>query len=179
MNYHSLYRKDPYVNEMEELSIDYTEALSAKDYFGYYHPGLNRRDDDPVNSRLNYGYSIVRSAIARNLVISGFHPAFGIHHDNQLNLFNLADDLIEPYRAMVDQIAYHNMGSNEKLSKTERKNLAEVLFLACEINGQRVNVITAIGLMCDSLKRIILEYSEETFALPMILPYEILEDITE
>ena len=62
----------------------------AKEYFSYYHGGLNRRGDDPINSRLNYGYAVVRSSIARSLVASGFHPAFGIHHDSQLNAFNSA-----------------------------------------------------------------------------------------
>lgn len=77
------------------------EALAAKMYFASYHEGLNRRVEDPVNSRLNYGYAVVRSAIARNLVAVGFHPTFGIHHDSQLNAFNLVDDLIEPYRASL------------------------------------------------------------------------------
>lgn len=75
-------------------NVDAMEALAAKEYFEYYHEGLNRRVEDPVNSRLNYGYAVVRSSIARSLVAVGFHPTFGIHHDSQLNAFNLADDLI-------------------------------------------------------------------------------------
>ena len=75
-------------------NVDAMEALAAKEYFEYYHEGLNRRVEDPVNSRLNYGYVVVRSSIARSLVAVGFHPTFGIHHDSQLNAFNLADDLI-------------------------------------------------------------------------------------
>ena len=51
----------------------------------------------------------------------------GIHHDSQLNAFNLADDLIEPYRAMVDIVAHDNIGSNVLLSKTERREIAHVL----------------------------------------------------
>ena len=56
------------------------------------------------------------------MVVTGFHPTFGIHHDSQLNAFNLADDLIEPYRAIVDLIAHENIGSNIQLSKTEYTN---------------------------------------------------------
>jgi len=55
-----------------------------------------------IKDILNCGYAVVRSAIARKLVATGFHPTFGIHHDSQLNAFNLADDLIEPYRPIVD-----------------------------------------------------------------------------
>ena len=160
-------------------NIDYIEALAAKDYFQEYHKGLNRRGNDPVNNRLNYGYAIVRSAIARALVCTGFHPAFGIHHNNQLNAFNLADDLIEPYRAMVDQVAYYNLGPNDHLSKMERKELAGVLFNACMIEGKKINIISAIELMCESLKRIILEGSGEELQLPTILATEKMEDITE
>lgn len=61
------------------------------------------------------------------MVATGFHPTFGIHHDSQLNAFNLADDLIEPYRAIVDLIAHENIGSNIQLSKTEYTKLRKFL----------------------------------------------------
>lgn len=73
------------------------EGAAAREYFQFLHPGLNRRCDDPFNSALNYGYAIVRALVARALVITGFIPAIGIHHRSQLNAFNLADDLIEPF----------------------------------------------------------------------------------
>ncbi len=63
----------------------------------------------------------IESAIARKLVATGFHPTFGIHHDSQLNAFNLADDLIEPYRAIIDLAAHNNIGANVQLSKAERR----------------------------------------------------------
>lgn len=130
-----------YTEKLTTDDIDSIEALSAKEYFQFYHEGLNRRNDDPINSRLNYGYAVVRSAIARAVVAVGCHPAFGIHHNSQLNAFNLVDDLIEPFRAMVDLVAHENIGSNEKLSKTERSSLAHVLHNSCIVNGTKVNVI--------------------------------------
>ena len=51
---------------------------------------------------LNYGYAVVRAGIARDLAAQGFHPALGLHHDSVENAFNLADDLIEPFRPLVD-----------------------------------------------------------------------------
>ena len=90
----------------------------------------------------------MRSAIARKLVATGFHPTFGIHHDSQLNPFNLADDLIEPYRAMVDLVAHEN-------------------------------IMTAIDIMVESLKRIILDNSSEELKLPVVIPVESMEGITE
>lgn len=168
-----------YVCKLSGENVDISEALAAKEYFSYYHKGLNRRGDDPINSRLNYGYAVVRSSIARSLVASGFHPTFGIHHDSQLNAFNLADDLIEPYRAIVDVVAHENIGSNVQLSKSERKSISHVLHNACIINGMKVNVMSAIDMMVESLKRIILDKSEEQLQLPLILPIESMEGITE
>ncbi len=160
-------------------NVDYRESLAAKEYFSYYHEGFNRRSEDPLNSRLNYGYAIVRSAIARKLVSTGFHPTFGLHHDSQLNAFNLADDLIEPYRAMVDLVAHNNISSNVQLTRSERRELAHVLYNAYIIDGMKVNVISAIDIMVESLKRIILDGSTEEFKLPIIIPIESLEGITE
>ncbi|MBQ4559529.1 MAG: type II CRISPR-associated endonuclease Cas1 [Tyzzerella sp.] len=168
-----------YIDSVNGKNVDYCEAISAKEYFEFYHEGLNRRTEDPVNSRLNYGYAVVRSAIARKLVATGFHPTFGIHHDNQLNAFNLADDLIEPYRAIVDLVAHENIGSNVQLSKSERRELAHVLHNACIVDGIKVNVMSAIDIMVESLKRIILEDSDEHLKLPVIVPIEDMEGITE
>lgn len=168
-----------YVKSLDEQNVDYYESLAAKTYFKFYHEGLNRRIEDPVNSRLNYGYAVVRSSIARKLVATGFHPTFGIHHDNQLNAFNLADDLIEPYRPMVDLVAHNNIGSNVLLSKQERRALAQVLHNACMVEGTKVNILSAIEIMVESLKRIILEDSDELLKLPVVIPIEELEGITE
>lgn len=168
-----------YALSIHEENVDYHESLAAKEYFTFYHEGLNRRTDDPINSRLNYGYAVVRSAIARKLVATGFHPTFGIHHDSQLNPFNLADDLIEPFRAMVDLVAHENIGSNVLLSKQERRALAHVLHNACIVDGTKVNIITAIDIMVESLKRIILDNSDEELKLPTVIPIESMEGITE
>lgn len=100
---------------------------------------------------------------------AGFHPTFGIHHDNQLNAINLADDLIEPYRAIVDIVAHNNIGSNIQLSKNERREISHVLHNACMIDGVKVNVMSAIDMMIESLKRIILDDSDEKLILPIVL----------
>lgn len=166
-----------YAEALDENNVDNYEALSARDYFSFYNEGLNRRGEDPMNSRLNYGYAVIRSYIARSLVVAGFHPTFGIHHDNQLNAFNLADDLIEPYRAMVDLAAQENIGSDVELSKQERRAMALVLHNACVIGGAKVNIMTAVDNMVESLKRIILDKSDEKLELPVILPLESLEKL--
>ena len=89
------------------------------------------------------------------------------------------DDLIEPYRAIVDLVAHNNIASNIQLTKSERREFAHVLHNACIVDGVKVNVMSAIDIMVESLKRIILDASTEKLKLPMILPIESMEGITE
>lgn len=110
---------------------------------------------------------------------TGFHPTFGFHHNSQLNPFNLADDLIEPFRPIVDLAALNNIGSNILLSKKERKQISMVLHNACIVNKTKVSVMQAIDLMIESLKRIVLLNSKEKLLLPTVIPIEYLGGITE
>lgn len=86
---------------------DNHEAWGAQIYFpALFGDGFSRDLSLFTNAALNYGYSIVRSAIARSLVGYGFLPAFGVHHKSEQNAFNLADDLLEPFRATVDAAVF-------------------------------------------------------------------------
>ena len=159
--------------------IDAIEANAAKDYFHYLHPGLNRRNDDPVNSCLNYGYAVIRNAIIRAVILAGFQPALGIHHDNYLNAFNLADDLIEPWRAMVDLIALRDPGTSTVLSRSKRKEIAMVLHHACMVNDTKVSVLSGIDEMVGSFRNRIVTGDASNLKLPIILPIEVLEAVKE
>lgn len=82
------------------------EGQGAKHYWSNLFPDTFRRNkegaEDPLNIRLNYGYAVLRSMIARALVASGLNGTLGLGHCNAGNAFNLADDFIEPYRFLVD-----------------------------------------------------------------------------
>jgi CRISPR-associated protein Cas1 len=86
---------------------DNVEAQAARRYWPLLMgAGFRRdRDADDVNALLNYGYTVLRSLCARAVVASGLHPSIGVHHANRTNPFALADDLIEPFRALVDLLA--------------------------------------------------------------------------
>lgn len=71
------------------------EGFAARVYFNSYMPSTTRQEDNTVNAALNYGYSIMRGSVARSLAAYGFIPAVGVHHCNELNPFNLADDFME------------------------------------------------------------------------------------
>ena len=79
------------------------EGYVAKMYFEIaFGKGFNRNNENIFNACLDYGYSILRGAIARIIAKYGFIPSIGIHHKSELNNYNLADDFIEPFRPIVD-----------------------------------------------------------------------------
>lgn len=92
------------------------EAEVAKKYFHYLFGNDFYRKDETniINGTLNYGYSIIRSIIARKIVAHGLEPSLGIWHHSELNSFNLADDLIEPFRPFVD-LEVFNMKMEKEL----------------------------------------------------------------
>jgi len=168
-----------YTDEISEADIDACEANAAREYFYYLHPCLNRRTNDPVNSCLNYGYAVLRNAIIRAVALAGFLPAIGIHHDNYLNPFNLADDLIEPWRAMVDVIAIQDPGTSNVLNAKKRRELAAVLHNACLLNGAKVPVLTGIETMVNSIRNRIVSNGSGDIQLPILLPIEVIDAIKE
>lgn len=82
------------------------EGQGARHYWNNLFPETFSRNkegaEDPLNIRLNYGYAVLRSMIARSLVSAGLNGTLGLGHSNAGNAFNLADDFIEPYRFLVD-----------------------------------------------------------------------------
>ena len=93
------------------------EAQAARRYWGLVFNKKFKRDKhgDGINGLLNYGYIVLRAIVSRAICAAGLHPSFGIHHSNQGNAFALADDLMEPYRALVDRqvISLVNAGIDE------------------------------------------------------------------
>jgi CRISPR-associated protein Cas1 len=146
------------VPKVKSGDSDNTEAIAAKIYWtGIFFPGFVRHSSDLVNMALNYTYAIVRAMISRSIAASGLIPALGVHHCNMLNAFNLSDDLIEPFRPIVDLFVrrkVHNLNpAAEELSKELRKELLSIGFAKCEINGKGYEIATAIQEVCDSFVR--------------------------
>lgn len=83
---------------------DNHEAIAARKYWKRLFGKNFKRDfEQPgINALLNFGYAILRSTLCRYIVASGLSPALGVHHHNKLNPWCLADDLIEPYRPIID-----------------------------------------------------------------------------
>ena len=123
--------KPCYMN-VKSTDADNREGIAARIYWSelFGSEFYRSREGPPPNSLLNYGYTILRAAVARAIMGSGLFPAFGIFHRNRYNAFPLADDLMEPYRPYVDELVYnlHNQG-HEQLTKEVKGQLLRILFV--------------------------------------------------
>ena len=111
---------------------DNRESYAARMYWKYLFGKEFIRDKNlsGINSFLNYGYAIMRSSMARAICASGLLPSLGLHHDNHLNQFCLADDLFEIYRPLVDCVVFHlGIDSDSELTPEYKTKLTETLWI--------------------------------------------------
>ncbi len=129
------------------------EGYAARMYFrALFGNDFTRDDENYINAALNYGYAILRSFIAKMIVAYGFEPSMGIHHKSQLNAFNLADDIIEPFRPVVDYYVFTNCdGWCEEFATAQKAELQLLLNSAVLVDGKRHCVANAIELMVQSI----------------------------
>ena len=109
-----------YVNDVRVGDKTNREAHSAKVYFNsLFTKKFIRNANDDINAALNYGYSILLSNFNKEIINNGYLTQLGIHHKSEFNQFNLACDLIEPFRPIIDNFVYYNQtrqfDSNYKL----------------------------------------------------------------
>lgn len=98
----------PLYQNVKSGDVDNREGVAARLYWNeLFGESFTRlREGASPNNLLNYGYTLLRAAVARALMGAGLFPAFGIFHRNRYNSFPLADDVMEPYRPFVDEIVY-------------------------------------------------------------------------
>ncbi|MDY3204181.1 MAG: type II CRISPR-associated endonuclease Cas1 [Arcobacter sp.] len=130
------------------------EAISAFYYFKeLFGKDFSRNNsDDNRNIALNYGYSILRSSIVRYIIAYGLNPSFGMWHSSELNAFNLADDLIEPFRPIVDRYVLNNVSKNNPISSTNKQELVALLYSKVR-NNQEQNISVN-----EAIKNIVASY---------------------
>lgn len=147
------------------------EGTAAKVFYNsLYGKDYVRFSDTVINSAQNYGYGVLRSAIARSLNTYGMCLYLGVKHHGATNPFNLVYDIIEPFRPVVDYYIAENMSLLiDILSIQVRKELVNLLNAKVEVNGMRVTVQYAIDLLAKSYLRAI-EFKEYDLALPNIEP---------
>ena len=168
---------------------DNIEAQAAQLYFrDLWGDGFHRDQKRFYNVAINYGYAVVRSAIARTLLSYGLLPAFGLFHRNEQNVFNLADDVIEPYRAFVDAWVLKRYPIEpvkadkpdgviepiDQLKPSDKAYLVELLGADIRLSTHspidgRCTLLSAIDITVSGLSRIIVSKTAITaFPMPIL-----------
>ena len=139
-----------YIHEMEFADATNREGHAAKVYFNaLFGMDFTRTAENSLNAALNYGYALLLSTFNRSITANGYLTQLGLFHDNMFNPFNLASDLMEPFRPIVD---YRVKRMNPV--KFEHEEKVEVLGILQEevlINDRMECVDNAIKIYCKSV----------------------------
>jgi len=149
-----------YAKTVKSGDADNHEAKAAAYYWKHLFPDFLefRRDryGFPPNNLLNYGYAILRAAVARSLVGSGLLPTLGIFHRNQYNAYCLADDIMEPYRPYVDKVVCGIVAQNGQyleMTPNMKKDLLAIPAMDVMMDGQKSPLMNAVQRTTASLAK--------------------------
>lgn len=162
----------------EVLSGDSThvEAKAAAFYFRHmYGVNFSRGEDQIVNSALNYGYAILRGLIARSIVCYGLEPSMGIFHHSELNSYNLADDMIEPFRPLVDLYVSQHFDISEVdsvLSPEMKRGIFGIVNYDMLVRGEKRIISNCIDIMVSGYSSA-LQHMKTELDLPELMPLQV------
>lgn len=140
------------------------EAQAARAYWGLLFGKQFRRDRDAndENALLNYGYTVLRAATARAVVAAGLHPSIGLHHSNDQNAMRLVDDLMEPFRPVVDlQVWQLSQSGLVELTPDTKRTLVRSLYLPVRTEAGDTPVCVAVQKLATSLALVYLGQREK------------------
>lgn len=146
-----------YAAQVTSGDVENREAVAAKAYWNELFGSDFSRDpeEEGINSLLNYGYAILRGITARAVCCAGLHPSFGIFHRNRLNNYCLVDDLIEPFRPVVDLLVFKIIeGIQDKdieLTPTLKKQIYQLAWTDVEVERGISPLIKAVEYYAYSL----------------------------
>ena len=140
------------------------EAQGARRYWGLLFGDAFRRDQDGggLNGMLNYGYTVLRACTARAVIAAGLHPSIGLHHSNDNNAMRLVDDLMEPFRPVIDLKVWHlrRSGENEVTPETKRA-LVRTLYDDMQTDAGATPVMVCAQKLATSLAQVYLGEREK------------------
>ncbi len=125
-----------------------------------------------INACLNYGYAVIRAVTARAIVGTGLHPSLGVHHHNQYDSFCLANDLMEPFRPLIDNFVFElNYRNNvtEELNRECKHYLLSALNMHLNISGESYPMFTALERFVNSVKQVMMKNQKEILIPELIL----------
>ncbi|WP_313301260.1 type II CRISPR-associated endonuclease Cas1 [Diaphorobacter sp.] len=136
------------------------EGQGARRYWTLLFGTDFRRDQDGggLNALLNYGYTVLRSAMARSVVAAGLHPSIGLHHSNDSNAMRLVDDLMEPFRPVVDLKVWQlNRQSEREVTPETKRALVRVLHDDMQTSIGVTPVMVCMQRLATSLAQVFLD----------------------
>jgi len=163
-------RMDSYARRVRSGDTENLEGQAAAFYFTQlFGQGFYRAEERWVNAALDYGYAVLRGAIARGLVAHGMHPPIGLFHASEQNAFNLADDLIEPFRPLVDLHVAKNPAFTEgDLTPQDKAELLALLNVDVGMPQGKMSALSAIEYAVESLARLF-EQGNSELELPGLI----------
>jgi len=167
-------RLDSYSRRVRSGDAGNLEGQAAFFYFTQLFGKDFRRDQARfINAALDYGYAILRGTIARGLVAHGLMPSIGLFHASEQNAFNLADDVIEPFRPLVDLFVHKKMlQTDDELLPDDKVALVGLLNVDVAMPRGRMSVLAAIEQMIESIARIYDGGSEALLEMPSLIGLE-------
>ena len=125
---------EEYLSQIEHNDNTNREGHSAKIYFSaLFGNNFSRNKENSLNAFLNYGYQLLLSAFNKEIVANGYLTQIGLFHKNMFNYYNLSSDLMEPFRVIVDELAYKE--NPQKFEKDEKRKLQNILNFKFRINN--------------------------------------------
>lgn len=147
---------------------DNKEAQAARFYWRilFGEDFVRDRNAAGVNALLNYGYIVLRSAMARAVIAAGLHPSIGLHHCNDSNAMRLVDDLMEPFRPLIDRQVKKILlqsGNAVDISPDTKRQLVSCLYFDAYKDGDRCPVMVAMQKMATSLAQVFLKERDSLY----------------
>lgn len=146
------------------------EAQGARRYWGLLFGDKFRRDQDAggLNGMLNYGYTVLRATTARAVIAAGLHPSIGLHHSHDNNAMRLVDDLMEPFRPVIDlKIWQLQRNREEQVTPDTKRALVRTLYDDMQTDVGATPVMVCIQKLATSLAQV---YLGERDKLDLPLP---------
>lgn len=140
------------------------EAQGARRYWGLLFGENFRRDQsgNGINALLNYGYTVLRAATARAVIAAGLHPTLGIHHCNEGNPMRLVDDLMEPFRPLIDLLVWQLRRRGEsEISPDTKRALVRSLYDDVQTSAGATPAVVSMQRLAVSLAQIYLGEREK------------------
>lgn len=146
------------------------EAQGARRYWGLLFGEGFRRDQNAtgVNALLNYGYTVMRATAARAIIAAGLHPSIGLHHSNDNNAMRLVDDLMEPFRPVIDLKVWQlRRNKEEQVTPQTKRALVRTLYDDMQTDVGATPVMVCVQKLATSLAQV---YLGERDKLDLPLP---------